>query len=293
MTDPRAEIERFKTDIDLINIAEDYGYEVQGKRSRSTTMKKGDSKIIVTVKPDGHWTFWDAKDDSFKGTVLDFLLRQEGGDFPKICQKCREYLNMPARDNKPAPIVKREYNDLFKDWRKLQPYKSGYLESRGLDQATIERFASKIRTDEHGNACFQHQDMQGNVTGWEKKNKGFTGFSAEGSKTLFICRVDEAVITNIIVCESAIDAMSYYQITKQPGIYVSFAGAMSPEQEKQLTELLHRYPAAKIHAATDNDMQGDKCAAFLARSHDHVERKRPRCVKDWNDVLQASLSRSR
>jgi hypothetical protein len=297
MTDPREELNRFKTDIDLRAVAALYGYEMEGRPGRSTAMKHPTkhSKLIISVADDGHWKFWDVHDDSYRGTVLDFLLRQEGADFRKVCQKCREYLGSPPVSEyaKPPPLVKRDPNDLFKEWMALKPYHGGYLESRGIDHHTLERFAGKIHMDSHGNACFQHQDLHGNVTGWEKKNKGFTGFTAEGSKALFICRADEAVITTIVICESAIDAMSYYQLNKQPGLYVSFGGAMSPDQQKQLAALLRTFPGAKVHAATDNDPQGETYAAKIASMHPDVERKRPRGVKDWNDALQASLSRSR
>src|SRR5947209_9558668 len=148
-----------------------------------------DSKLIISVKPDGHWTFWSAKNEGFKGTVLQFVAQMEGldarRDFSKICEKCRGYLAHipPGGSVKPEPVIKRHHDDLFKEWTRLQSYQSGYLENRGLDQRTIERFVSKIRTDAHGNTCFLHQDLQGAYTGWEEKNRDWKRFSAGGEKS--------------------------------------------------------------------------------------------------------------
>ncbi len=66
-------------------------------------------------------------------------------------------------------------------WERMQPYRPGYLEGRGLNPRTIARFAGCIRTDGRSNACFLHQDDNG-ISGYEVKNKGFTGFVGGGTK---------------------------------------------------------------------------------------------------------------
>ena len=153
---------------------------------------------------------------------------------------------------KPAPIS-HDRAALIAQWHKKFPYTGGYLESRGLTAATIEAFSDRIRLDERGNVVFRHDDRQG-LSGWEIKNKGFTGFSSGGHKALFACRIQlprETDPPRLIVAESAIDAMSYQQLNPRPALVLSFGGSLSPEQDILLRSVLTQYPAAKIIMATD------------------------------------------
>jgi hypothetical protein len=100
-----------------------------------------------------------------------------------------------------------------------------------------------------------------------------------------MCNTGEGEPSRIVVAESAIDAMSYAQLSKKPGLYVSFAGGLSGAQFQQLKDLLARYPSAKVIAATDNDKQGDKYAGIIAAIRPDAERARPTIGNDWNETL--------
>ena len=97
----------------------------------------------------------------------------------------------------------------------------------------------------------------------------------------------------LVVTEGAIDTMSYYQLNPADGLYVSVAGGMSPEQQEQLTELLTRYPQARVIIATDKDKEGEKYADFIRSVRPDAERAEPPIGKDWNDSLNQRLARVR
>ena len=181
----------------------------------------------------------------------------------------------------------------------MKPCLAGYLEGRGLSPSTIALFAEHIRTDERGNTCFLHEDENG-VTGWEAKNKGFTGFAGGGEKALFMCRVGEARDKGgqrIIITESAIDAMSCYQLHPSDGIYISIAGGLNKTQPELLRRTLAQYPHARIFIATDNDLpteqhpkpEGEHYYEVISKlfppTATVIRARPPEPYKDWNDRL--------
>jgi DNA primase len=91
-----------------------------------------------------------------------------------------------------------------------------------------------------------------------------------------------------VVTESALDALSVYQCDPQPGLYLSFAGTLSPDQRQLLAQVLTRYPAASVLAATDNDAEGEAFAALIQSFRPDARRARSPQGKDWNDMLRSA-----
>ena len=91
MFDP--ELESFKR-IKLADYAQSLGYVIdRRKSSRGSLMmrnKNGD-KIIISLKPDGHYTYWSPCDDKDNGTILDFLSRRTGMNLGQIRKRLREW----------------------------------------------------------------------------------------------------------------------------------------------------------------------------------------------------------
>ena len=299
------ELEKFKQDVNLVELAGSYGYAVVRKEScRTSVVMKNPaeaSKIIIATGQDGHGIFFEVHGDA-SGSVIDFVKYQEGCNLGVARVKLREYLGQPRLKfpvkefSKPAPTT-RDRVHAAATWQRAQPYSGGYLQGRGLTQETIGQFSDHIRLiaspdGKHHNIAFRHDDKAG-LTGWEVKNKGFTGFVGGGGKALFACQVGEdGPPSRIVICESAIDAMSYYQLSQRQGLYVSLAGNLSPEQQMLLKETLTSNPQAKIVTATDADLNGEKYAVFIHSIRPDAVRARPSLrerktvkYKDWNDVL--------
>jgi hypothetical protein len=152
--------------------------------------------------------------------------------------------------------------------------------------------------------------VDGEVCGFEVKNRppagekrSFTGFSEGGERGLFIGRIgDWDQITEIVVCESAIDAIRYAELNiKWGSLYVSTGGtAISAAQREHLICLFDEYPDATLVMAMDNDAfdkqgnpipfekrPGDTMARMvrsLALPSHGVIRDKP-TLKDWNEDL--------
>jgi hypothetical protein len=302
------ELNGFKRKINLAELAASYGYVVVRKESCKTSLvmvnPAAASKIIVATNSlNGHGMFFEVHGNA-SGSVMDFVMYREGCNLGKARIKLREYLGHPRLNfpiitkefEKPLPTT-RDRAGAVATWQKGQEYNGGYLEGRGLSSETIAAFSDQIRLiaspdGKHHNVAFRHDDQAG-LTGWEVKNRGFTGFAGGGGKALFSCQIgEEGSPSRIVICESAIDAMSYYQLSGKPGLYVSFAGGLSDVQKDLLRELLNGNPQAKVVTATDADRDGEKYAVFISSIRPDAVRARP-CLrdrpgvtcKDWNDVL--------
>ncbi|HLG63113.1 MAG TPA: DUF3991 and toprim domain-containing protein [Ktedonosporobacter sp.] len=297
------ELENFKRSVDLIQLAASYGYAIDSKESCRTcvVMRSSDSasKIIVATAEDGHGIFFDVHGDA-QGSAIDFVMYRENCNLGQARRILRDFTGKthPLPEGKgytrPSP-VSHNRAELVSKWHSMKPYDGDYLQFRGLDDETIQSFSSKIRTDQRGNVCFRHDDDDG-LSGWETKNRGFTGFSGGGKKSLFMCRIGDGNASDppyIVITEAAIDAMSYAQLSHRPGLYVSFSGGLSSEQREQLVRLLKQYPKSQVITATDADKEGEKYAVFVHSIRPDAHRNRPGLksrsstkYKDWNDVLQ-------
>jgi hypothetical protein len=195
---------------------------------------------------------------------------------------------------RPTPAVRAAaVAEEKKQLRKITPTSTAaaYLESRGISKRTLQdpRF-DNVYTDTRGNACFPHND--GNIfSGCEKKNQNFTGFSPGGNKGLYQSRMP-AECDKIIFCESGIDAMSHAELhPDNKAAYVSVAGQMSIEQEKQIQDLIERNEEKTFVAGFDNDKSGRAFADDLQKmcSEKSVAFETdlpPVPDRDWNEQLQ-------
>jgi hypothetical protein len=189
--------------------------------------------------------------------------------------------------SRPEP-VEHDRAKLIAAFHRLKDYSGNYLErERKLKPATIRAFAPVIRQDAQGRVCFLHRGQNGEVTGWEIKGLGFTGFSAGGTKSLCMHMPVGDQVKRFVLVESMIDGMSYYQLRGKAGdLYVSIAGSMSRAQADQLKALVKSAPVPVV-AAFDNDEQGHKYAAMILEWRPDAMRELPKHGKDWNDEARS------
>jgi hypothetical protein len=289
------ELERFKT-LDLVAFAEAHGYSVETRRQNGTLAElrhTDGERVDITQDEDGHHVF-NSWHHEASGSIIDFVQHiHPGANLGRVRQILRQWLagtspiptaHPPAKRKEPRPF---DRGDLRARWQALTPYRSGYLEARGLEAATVAAIADRIRTDDRRNVAFRHDDLDG-LTGWELKNRAFTGFCDGGRKALFAARLGispKDAPPRVVIAESALDALSFWQLDPTPALLVSFAGGMSPAQKDLLRHVLAKYPVAAIFTATDADDQGDDYAATVEAIRPDAIRARPPVGNDWNDTL--------
>jgi hypothetical protein len=300
-------LEDFKSRINLAEYAAAQGYQLdRGESSRNSAVMRresDDDKIIVATGRDGHGIYFSVRDDHDNGSIIDFIQSRKGSNLGQIRKELRpwigaEPLPVPERIKKPEPSSSDRQQALMA-WSRMQPQPQGghpYLQKRGISSATLtdRRFASVIRIDNRNNAIFPHYDEQG-LSGFEAKNEGFTGFSKGGQKRVWMTSNIEHA-PRIVITESAIDALSYAEITgDQDAAYLSIGGQPSPEQWQTLkTELADAtLRDAEIVIGTDADEAGDKLASQIAEIAPSAVREEPEQGKDWNQHLNDALDEGR
>jgi hypothetical protein len=299
------ELHRFKSDIHFLHYASDrYGYR-RSRRESSVASHvlrhpATNDKIVVRKDRDGHWTYFSVRDDRDHGTIVDFVQRRtRHSSLGSVRQELRSWLgtarplpetfDLPRRS---APAERRSVAEVFEAARVSST--CDYLSARGLRPETLSdpRFAGTWRVDARGNVLFAHRDDSGALTGFEVKNRGFTGFASGGKKTAWQSRAlpgDQG----LVITESAIDALSHHQLYRDAARYVSTAGTPSSTQMVLLGRLLASLaPGTIVVAAVDSDEAGHKIASgieTLTRTLPRLyfRRDTPAGAKDWNDVLQA------
>ena len=287
------ELERFKSEINLVEYAAFKGYELVKQESshNSKAMKhpSGD-KIIVATDMDGHGIYFSVSNGD-SGSIIDFVQHRENKNLGQIRKELRAFSGFTdIQDYKSHSKPLRSSKDTAQAAYVLaqaivtdaHPY---LLNERKISAETLKdkRFKTSIKIDKRNNALFPHFNSNG-IAGFEIKNKDFTGYAKGGEKGLWyssnIIRAD-----CVVIVESAIDALSHAEL-KQTGeetAYVSIAGSMSSVQ----FELIKKVTEGKqIIIATDNDDSGNKYAeqikAFAPTAVREVAEH-----KDWNDDLKA------
>jgi hypothetical protein len=297
------ELEVFKREIDLVELAQNFGYQlVKAESSQHCKVMQSvrDKLVIATDTKDGHGIYFRVGHDQDSGSVIDFVQGRLGGNLGQTRKWLRSYLGtprcFPANGlTRPAATTSpnaRELTNLHAQWTAMPPYVGPYLRGRGIHDDVVQAFG--VRQDVRGNACMSHVTPDGEISGWEVKNQGFTGFVAGGVKGLGLVWPKGKDVQRVIVVEAAIDAMSYAQLRGQfADMYVSTAGSLGHAQCDQLAILITRHRLAELVLGTDADNGGDAMAARLfqiAPAAQKVTRDRPP-AKDWNEVLQRELAR--
>lgn len=178
-------------------------------------------------------------------------------------------LELPPRDTGKLPIVTR--------------YLAG---ERRLALAVIKPLieAQRIYADGRGNAVFLLLGHQGRTVGAEIRGttaRPWRGLAPGSRKDLGYFSVSKPDAKTIVLCESAIDALSCFIL--HPGfLCISTAGARpSP---RWLVPLLRT--TKQVYCGFDADPTGDEMARAMLALHPQVRRLRPH-LTDWNDVLRA------
>lgn len=187
-------------------------------------------------------------------------------------------LPAPSPLPKPCPEAQRAIRDYLVRGRGLPEE----LVKIALDRGAV--FAA--RYGKYINAAFKlaaPDDLDGEAVGVELRGIGDKAFhGVRGAKGLF--RVGRGECRELVVCESAIEALSYYALHGKPGLWaVGTAGDSGAG-----VELAQRLAAngAEVIAAQNADDAGNRQARRLIKAVPSAVRHRPQEANDWNDLLR-------
>lgn len=300
-----AELEKFKTDVILPELAAARGYALDRRASsrNSVVMRHPDGDKIIIARYEGttHWVYFSVRDDRDNGTVVDFLQNRGVGSLGMVRKTLRDWLGT-SRPVCQLPLFVQELQPVSRDragviaeWEKAAPCAAlPYLTGRGLGPEVLglSQFTGCVRVDRRNNALFPHYDKEG-LCGFEVKNKAFTGFATGGVKGLWFSQT-KTTDGKLVLVESAIDAMSFHVLFGDPHTrYMSTGGELNPQQPVLLRGAMEKlHPSANVVLAFDDDEGGDKISQeveAVAPAGRTLIRMKPEGGKDWNQVLKNRL----
>ena len=79
MNNDPAELDRFKTEINLSQFAASRGYTLDKRESsrNSAVMRHADGDKIIIAREGQHWIYFSVSDDDDNGSVIDFVMRRD------------------------------------------------------------------------------------------------------------------------------------------------------------------------------------------------------------------------
>ena len=304
----KGELDRFKKEISLTEFAASRGYALDRRESsqNSAIMRHADSDKIVIARnaETGDWIYFSIRNHQDNGTIIDFLQNRSGGTLGEIRKTLRSWTGSPLSE-KQLPMfarklipIPRSRGEVIREWEQALPcFSLPSLTARGIgrDILALPRFVGRVRVDERNNALFPHYDKEG-LSGFEIKNRGFTGFARGGVKGLWYSKA-EPTDRFLLLTESAIDALSHQALHPQENQtrFMSTGGEMNPQQPALLRGAMEKLPPeAVVLLAFDCDEGGEKLTEevkAIAPAGRHLQRIVPnrQTGKDWNDELKHHL----
>ncbi len=314
------ELDQFKTQINLVDYAQNNGYQLDTKKSSTNCIvlkdNQGDKILIGLNKTDNHYFYYSLTNETDKGSIIDFVQKRKNPNLGEVRKELRPWTNNSHSTNykvkskvnnkvvnkseiKLTPIDPNKYQIIaqFEQFKTINNH--SYLNQRGINQNTINnpRFRETIYQDKRNNVIFPHSAREG-ICGYSIRNQNFKGFSTGGTKGLWISKSQQND-RKLVICESPLDCLSYHQLFPDDHTrYFSTSGTLSEKQKDLLRtafEKIHQ-KGGSIIIATDKDVGGEEISQDLTKiapKTAQISRHVPKYQKDWNEVLQAQIERQR
>jgi hypothetical protein len=277
--------QQYKDRVSILQVAENLGYKpVKGKFTKARPVLQdasGDTILIKNPTTPGNQLYWNLGNDQH-GSVIDFVKnnlsrfpnngRNEIDGINRVLSGFAgvAYDNTKYMNNIIAP--QKGFND--SDYSVLIPTVKdlSYLTGeRKLDSQTVADFLPFIRLVQMPNGFrnvafpFTIPDVDDMVRGYELRNSGgFKSFSPGGDKVnaAWVADFSNSVqdVDKIYFFESAIDAMSFYELHKNKldvdnSVFVSTGGYPCVEQFVHVFNA-YRNEGVQLYGCHDNDLRG-------------------------------------
>src|SRR5436190_24006439 len=123
------ELEQFKADINLIELASSYGYELvkrECSRASIVMLHPDGDKVVIATAADGHGIFFSVRDNRCSGSVIDFVMHRESANLGVARLILRNWLRPGRPQNqihcfKPE-VISSNMPALYTQWLRMRPY---------------------------------------------------------------------------------------------------------------------------------------------------------------------------
>jgi hypothetical protein len=287
-------LQYYKQNVSIIQLVETLGYTYnrnKGRHPKQYEHPDGDKVIIYDkAKSIGESYFTRNKHDD-KGSVVDFVKNRlsmfnvhYNSEWEGVLKVLSEFSGSSFDQNIRKPVIdrksikaKEDFNSGLFEVKNARLKDLSYLSfERKLNEETLNKFLPYIQTVRRGNSSFTNigfpyrQPGSDSIQGYELVNFHFKGHAlgSQRKDAVWVAYLSSApqLINQVYIAESAIDAMSFYQLYKHKfkfdqAVFISTGGNVLRNQAEQI---LNAYPKAKINTLFDNDFSGKLYDIFLA-----------------------------
>jgi hypothetical protein len=282
----------YKARISIIQVAESLGYKFDPKDGKVSPVYKtydahGNKLHEIVIKnPNNNSTQYYFDRNNNKGDLISFI-KNNIDKFPQFhdANQYRQINNILAYYSGTEYLQNRQH-DTFRNAEKFDVSKFKTVQStvkdfhylrdnRKISENTINTFLpfikriKEIETTEKPktfiNIAFPYNiPGKNDIVNFELRNYDFKGFPENGNKkdAVWMANFASSVgneVKNIYIAESAIDAMSAYELNKE-NINISescFCSTGGNLIDTQILNLQQAHPAATVIGCYDNDLQGN------------------------------------
>ncbi len=218
------------------------------------------------------------------GGAIDLAMHLNDLDFKRAVAWLQSHFSIPP-DCEPPPAPRRLILPP-PDHSRLAAVKYYLVHERAITPAMTDFLiaSGKLYADGRGNAVFLLLGKENTPVGAELRGTGpqrWRGMAPGSQKDLGYFSVSAPEATRVILCESAIDAISCF-LLHPASLCLSTSGARP--DPRWLPALLSQGLA--VYCGFDADATGDAMAEQMIALHPSLRRLRP-SQHDWNDVLRS------
>jgi len=217
------------------------------------------------------------------GGAIDLAMHLNDLDFKAAVAWLRRHFLIPP-DSAPPP-VRRRFTLPPPDRSRLSAVTHYLIHDRAITPSMMDSLiaSGRLYADGRGNAVFPLLGKENTAVGAELRGTGpqrWRGMTPGSQKDLGYFSVDAPDATMVILCESAIDAISCL-LLHPASLCLSTSGARP--NPRWLSALLSQGLA--VFCGFDADDTGDAMAEQMIALHPSIRRLRP-SRRDWNDILK-------
>jgi Protein of unknown function (DUF3991)/Toprim-like len=218
------------------------------------------------------------------GGAIDLAMHLNGLDFPAAVAWLQRHFLIPP--NSEPPPGARRLTLPPPNRSQLSAVKHYLVQDRAITPSITDSLieSGKLYADRRGNAVFLLLGKENTPVGAELRGTGpqrWRGMAPGSQKDLGYFSVQASHATMVILCESAIDAISCL-LLHPSSLCLSTSGARP--NPRWLPALLSQCLA--VYCGFDADATGDAIAAQMIAFHPSLRRLRP-SQHDWNDILMS------
>jgi hypothetical protein len=222
------------------------------------------------------------------GGAIDLAIHLNNFDFKAAVDWLARHFPGPITPQPTSPVPPLHFHLPPPDPAKLARVQHYLVAQRGLAPTLIDSLiqSGTLYADPKANAVFLLLGKKNHLVGAELRgttDRPWHGLAPGSQKDLGFFSIPLVPLQGIILCESAIDAISCFTLHPQHRC-LSTAGARP--NPRWLAPLLAQ--ASQVYCGFDTDLTGEHMARAMIALHPSVKRLRP-SHHDWNDTLKSRV----